>query len=74
MEEKLKETIRSKGGDSGDATFGFHWPPFTSVNHLHMHGIAPASKMGFLHRWMFKPINIWYCTVSIDNFLDKITL
>lgn len=62
MEKELRALFEQMHIDNDDALFGFHWPPFVSVTHLHMHGIAPASKMGFLSRWIFKPFNQWFCT------------
>ncbi|CAJ1944369.1 unnamed protein product [Cylindrotheca closterium] len=32
---------------SGDYTLCFHIPPFTSVDHLHLHVLAPASSMSW---------------------------
>ncbi|KAH8860135.1 Histidine triad nucleotide-binding protein isoform 2 [Schistosoma japonicum] len=30
-----------------DFLFGFHWPPFNSVHHLHMHILGPKQHMSF---------------------------
>lgn len=65
METMLKNQLAKDGILAENATFGFHWPPFISVKHLHMHGIGPKQNMGFLARWIFKPLNLWYCTVRI---------
>lgn len=65
MQNELRNLFSTKNVNLDDVSYGFHWPPFTSISHLHMHGIAPASKMGFIARQVFKPINMWYCTVSI---------
>lgn len=66
MQNQLRELIRKKGVVLSDVSYGFHWPPFLSVRHLHMHAIAPASRMSFVSKYVFKPINIWYRTVSIS--------
>lgn len=58
--------IKNSDVDLNDASFGFHWPPFNSIKHLHMHGIAPASNMSFLSKCMFKPLNVWYRTVKLN--------
>ncbi|XP_017841625.1 histidine triad nucleotide-binding protein 3 [Drosophila busckii] len=60
MEEDLKNFFKSKGICTKDALFGFHYPPFISVKHLHMHGIAPRSEMGFISRMVFKPASLWF--------------
>lgn len=67
MQNELRNLLNTKDVNLDDVSYGFHWPPFTSIDHLHMHAIAPASKMGFIARQVFKPINMWYCTVSILN-------
>lgn len=56
--------------EESEISYGFHVPPFNSVKHLHMHGIAPKSKMGFIGRMIFKPNSIWY--KSIDYVVDNI--
>lgn len=67
MEAELRNVLAKENVNLTDSSFGFHWPPFATIAHLHMHGIAPSSKMGFLQRWIFKPYNIWYCTVIDDS-------
>lgn len=68
MQAQVKDFMESKGIDTKDALFGFHWPPFTSIKHLHMHAIAPASEMGFLSRLIFRPSSFWFRTVSGSLF------
>ena len=43
----------------GDLSMGFHWPPFITVPHLHLHVIYPASTMSWKHSLLFKS-NSWY--------------
>ncbi|RVE47166.1 hypothetical protein evm_008134 [Chilo suppressalis] len=43
-----------------DARLGYHWPPFRSVKHLHLHAIAPESQMGFIGRMIFKRDSYWF--------------
>lgn len=64
MEEGLKGFFKSQQIDTEDALFGFHMPPFISVKHLHMHGIAPRSNMTWSNSFMFKPHSYWFKTVS----------
>ncbi|KAH8345935.1 hypothetical protein KR067_009513 [Drosophila pandora] len=63
MEDGLKQFLREKGVATDDALLGFHLPPFITVNHLHMHAIAPRSQMGFLSKLIFLP-SAWFKTVS----------
>lgn len=50
--------------DPNEISLGFHVPPFNSVKHLHLHGIAPTSEMTFIGRWIFRPNSYWFKTVS----------
>ncbi|XP_058830165.1 adenosine 5'-monophosphoramidase HINT3-like isoform X2 [Topomyia yanbarensis] len=56
--------------DDTTVLFGFHIPPFTTVKHLHMHGIAPVSSMGFISRMMFKPESMWFKTAT--TIIDRL--
>lgn len=58
----MRKLFRKMHVDSCDAVYGFNSAPLYSAPHLHMHGIAPASNMGLLSRWVFKPLNLWFCT------------
>lgn len=71
MQNELRNLLGTKNVNLDDVSYGFHWPPFTSIDHLHMHAIAPASKMGFFARLVFKPINMWYCSVRWLNIYYK---
>jgi hypothetical protein len=46
---------------------GFHYPPFNSVQHLHLHAISPASSMSFVSRLIFRPGSWWFVSVSIHT-------
>ena len=77
MRKTLNDLIKKQGGvDDSEIMFGFHWPPFNSVKHLHMHGIAPTSKMGFMGRMIFKKDSYWFRSVDhvIDNLQPKLEL
>jgi len=66
--DKIVDTVEvvcaQQGLDLASVRTGFHWPPFTTVNHLHLHVIAPVENIGFLQRVMFKPDSFWF--VSTD--------
>ncbi|XP_038220507.1 histidine triad nucleotide-binding protein 3-like [Zerene cesonia] len=53
-----------------DARFGYHWPPFRSVRHLHLHTIAPESQMGLLAKMIFKKDSYWF--VSPDYVASRL--
>ncbi len=47
---------------AGEVSFGFHWPPFNRVDHLHLHVIYPVDEMGFFSRLIFRPNSYWFKT------------
>ena len=42
-----------------DTLFGFHYPPFISIDHLHLHVICPASSINFTNSSLFRK-DTWY--------------
>ena len=45
------QVLAEKGAPTTEgARFGFHWPPFILVKHLHMHVMSPETSMGWLSR------------------------
>lgn len=57
-----KKILAEKCADLSDVRFGFHYPPFTSIQHLHLHVISPASSMNFVSRIIFRPDSWWFVT------------
>ncbi|XP_061175800.1 adenosine 5'-monophosphoramidase HINT3-like [Saccostrea echinata] len=59
-----EKVLENAGGKYEEARFGFHWPPFTSVNHLHLHVISPVLSMNFLSRLIFRENSYWFVTAN----------
>ncbi|XP_026753595.1 adenosine 5'-monophosphoramidase HINT3-like [Galleria mellonella] len=55
-----KEMLSKNNLSVEDARFGYHWPPFTSIKHLHLHTIAPESEMGFIGKLIFRKDSYWF--------------
>jgi diadenosine tetraphosphate (Ap4A) HIT family hydrolase len=47
----LLEDRMPRARDADDYVLCFHVPPFNSVDHLHLHVLAPASEMAWIHRY-----------------------
>uniref|UniRef100_H3DG20 HIT domain-containing protein n=1 Tax=Tetraodon nigroviridis TaxID=99883 RepID=H3DG20_TETNG len=67
--ERMVEVARSvleenKVHNSEDNRMGFHLPPFTSVPHLHLHVLCPASKMNVRAQLRYGPQSHWFITVN----------
>lgn len=68
MEQELRNLFAKENIPPEQISLGFHWPPFISVPHLHMHGLAPTNQMSFIARWVFRPLNYWFRTVCEENY------
>ncbi|XP_019953082.1 adenosine 5'-monophosphoramidase HINT3-like isoform X1 [Paralichthys olivaceus] len=70
--EKMGRSILEKNNisDLDDVCMGFHIPPFSSVPHLHLHALAPTSKMSFRSQLHYTPKSHWFITV--DKVLSQL--
>ncbi|KAK3727709.1 hypothetical protein RRG08_032666 [Elysia crispata] len=59
-----QEFLVKQGGKVSEARLGFHWPPFNSISHLHLHVIYPTSSMGWVASLIFRPDSFWFVTAS----------
>ncbi|XP_074640795.1 adenosine 5'-monophosphoramidase HINT3-like isoform X1 [Tubulanus polymorphus] len=61
-----KQVLQEQGGNVNDVRFGFHWAPFNSVYHLHLHVLSPVSgiKRFFVLTAKYKPGCFWFRTVD----------
>lgn len=55
---------------------GFHWPPFYSIGHMHLHVISPVSSMSTLNRYVaFNPsFSYVFVDVRIQFYIYNIFL
>jgi diadenosine tetraphosphate (Ap4A) HIT family hydrolase len=58
---------------SDDYMLCFHIPPFNSIDHLHLHVLAPASSMSFANRYIKYQCPTRWCT-SIAQVLERLQL
>uniref|UniRef100_A0A3P8RYZ7 HIT domain-containing protein n=1 Tax=Amphiprion percula TaxID=161767 RepID=A0A3P8RYZ7_AMPPE len=61
---EMGRSILEKNKVLEDIRMGFHLPPFTSVPHLHLHVLAPASKMVLKSQLRYGPQSHWFISVS----------
>ncbi|KAL2084611.1 hypothetical protein ACEWY4_020129 [Coilia grayii] len=72
MVETGKEILQMNNiTDFSDVRFGFHWPPFCSVAHLHLHVLAPVSQMGLMSRQFYRLDSFWFITPTM--FVNMLT-
>ncbi|XP_031177591.1 histidine triad nucleotide-binding protein 3-like isoform X1 [Sander lucioperca] len=64
--EKMGRSIleKNKVSNLNDVRMGFHVPPFSSVPHLHLHALAPASTMNFKSQLRYGPQSHWFIPVN----------
>lgn len=65
-----KEFLQEHGGNLDDSRIGFHWPPFNSIQHLHLHVMCPVREMSFFASAIYKPGTFWF--VTSDWVIDRL--
>mmetsp|Transcript_47593 Transcript_47593/g.92925 ORF Transcript_47593/g.92925 Transcript_47593/m.92925 type:complete len:240 (-) Transcript_47593:141-860(-) len=68
---EIIEKYCPQAGKSGDYILCFHIPPFNSVDHLHLHVLAPASQMAPLHRYGKYACGTSWC-VSDQEVIERL--
>mmetsp|Transcript_40993 Transcript_40993/g.60187 ORF Transcript_40993/g.60187 Transcript_40993/m.60187 type:complete len:203 (+) Transcript_40993:51-659(+) len=74
MKEMALDVIRKEQPDAfkaNDYELVFHVPPFNSVDHLHLHVLAPASEMSVWMRYGKYRVGTPWC-VSVDYVLERL--
>lgn len=67
-----KQVLREQNANLTKVRFGFHWPPFCTVHHLHLHAISPDDgiKTFYWLTGMFSHGTPWF--KSVDWVLDRL--
>ncbi|XP_068082331.1 adenosine 5'-monophosphoramidase HINT3 isoform X2 [Anabrus simplex] len=64
MVELGKQVLTEVNGDTSDIRMGFHWPPFHSIAHLHLHVISPTSQLSLKGRLITLPNSWWFVSME----------
>lgn len=75
MAEMGKTVLEEQGvADIRDIRLGFHIPPYTSIDHLHLHVLAPSSQIQEYMLHKFTPgTNRFVNEDHLRKCLDKLT-
>ncbi|XP_076287961.1 adenosine 5'-monophosphoramidase HINT3 [Lasioglossum baleicum] len=64
MVSTVDKIIEKQCLDPAATRTGFHWPPFNTVDHLHLHVISPVDSMSLLRKFMFKANSYWFVSTE----------
>lgn len=70
MISAAENILKERGANMSDVRLGFHWPPFNTIQHLHLHAISPVSEMSLMQSVIFRPGTWWF--VSTDYVLSNL--
>lgn len=75
MNDVAFKILEQKNGDTEDVRIGFHWPPFNSIQHLHLHVIFPASQVHMMSRLVYKANSWWFASMewTLDHLAKKLS-
>ncbi|XP_064485316.1 adenosine 5'-monophosphoramidase HINT3-like [Ornithodoros turicata] len=59
-----KQVLQQQGGAVDSLRVGFHWPPFNSIAHLHLHVISPVEELSYIGKFVYMPGSLWFCTAE----------
>ncbi|XP_054152619.1 adenosine 5'-monophosphoramidase HINT3-like [Oppia nitens] len=65
--------MKSKGfTDESQLRMGYHWPPFNSISHIHLHLLYPIRQMSWISRVIFKTGSFWFVEINdLIQWLSK---
>ena len=63
---ELLEKQQPQAFETNDYILCFHIPPFNSVDHLHLHVLAPASEMNWVYHNGKYNCGMRWCTSDLD--------
>jgi diadenosine tetraphosphate (Ap4A) HIT family hydrolase len=67
----LQQNLTPQQYQQHDYILCFHIPPFNSVNHLHLHVLAPASKMSWIWKYVKYNTRTRWC-ISFEEVTSRI--
>lgn len=69
-----KSVLEKQNIDLGEDTtlYGYHWPPFNSIEHLHLHAIGETDNMRLVSKGIYYKNSPWFATHQwLVNHLTK---
>lgn len=64
MRGYAQEVLTQQGVSSAkeSSLYGYHWPPFNTIQHLHLHAIGNRASMSFMARMAYMNNSMWFVT------------